>query len=107
MVKADEVDVRPPTFQQDDALYVVDDDVIIVKTEECEHRRVFCKSSKPPPPSMEPIRITLSSESDEDSDHDEGIPGNWKTNLDSVLWHLMYGILERFTFIAFPRYDAI
>ena len=65
-VAANEMNVRPPQHRTDDALYIDDDDVTFVKTEEWEGRPVFVKSSKPC--LSTPVQMTISSDSESDSE---------------------------------------
>lgn len=62
------MDVRPPFNQGDDALYIDDHDITVVKTEECERRRVFRKSDLP---YFGPVRHFVISDSEE-SDNGSG-----------------------------------
>ena len=41
------LDVRPPSLIRDDSVYIDDDDICIIKTEECERRNVYVKSTTP------------------------------------------------------------
>ena len=70
------IDVRPPYLVNDDAVYISDDDVCVIKTEEWERRQIFRRSSAPfnGPGPIETVVISDDSESDND---DGGIRGKY------------------------------
>ena len=61
------LDVRPPTLEEDDGVYLEDDEISIIKTEECERRRIFLKSARPYLGPIEHVVITDSDDSDDDT----------------------------------------
>ena len=69
------MDVRPMRNQEDDVIYIDDHDVTVVKTEECERRRVFVKSDLP---YLGPIRSFVISDSEESGNEDGAGPSRIK-----------------------------
>ena len=59
--------MRPRCLREDDTIYIDDDDVTVMKTEECQFRKVFLKSTRPHPGPIETVVLT---DSDSDSDTD-------------------------------------
>ena len=66
------IDVRPPINLGDDAVYVEEHDVTVVKSEECCRRRVFRKSDLP---YLGPIVEIVIPDSESDSESTSRIAG--------------------------------
>ena len=90
------LDVRPPSLQKDDSVYIDDDDIYIIKTEECERQNVFTKSTTPYLGPTPLASIVISDSDDSDyyfTDDDTSIRGK-SDNFCIVAWLFICDLLN-------------